>query len=68
MKPIFTSILILFLFSCAQETSSNDKNTQEKPTNLYVTDNKEIIGNWTMCSSFGNDMMTQFMFVPRLHF
>ena len=68
MKTIFASILSLFLFSCNQETPTNEKKQQEKSTNLHVTDNKEIIGNWTMCSASGNGMMTQYNVCPTVSF
>jgi hypothetical protein len=68
MKNIFASILCLLLFSCNQETSTNDKKLTEKSNNLYVTDNTEIIGNWTMCATSWNGMMTQYNVCPNVSF
>lgn len=68
MKTVFVSILSLLLFSCNQETSNNDKTLLKKSNNLYVTDNTELIGSWTMCSEFGNGVMTQYNDCPRVSF
>jgi hypothetical protein len=68
MKTIIASIFFLLLFSCNQPTSNNDKILEEKSTNLYVSDNTEIIGSWTMCSSFGNGIMTQYNVCPTVSF
>ena len=36
--------------------------------NISFTDNTEILGNWTMCSSSGNGMMTQLNVCPTISF
>lgn len=68
MKTIFFSILSLLLFSCNQKTSTNDKDLPEFFKDIYVTDNVEIIGSWTMCSASGNGMMTQYNVCPTVSF
>ena len=39
--------------------SSSEKDNQLNSPNLKVTDNNEIIGNWTMCATSKNGLMTQ---------
>ena len=68
MKTIFLSFLSLLLFACNQDTSSKDKEVSGDSKNISFTDNLEILGNWTMCSSSGNGMMTQFNVCPTISF
>ena len=68
MKNIFFSFLVLYLFSCNQDTVSNDKGVSENFNNISFTDNLQILGNWTMCSSSKNGMMTQFNVCPTISF
>ena len=68
MKTLLLSFLSLVLFSCNQDTSQNDNVLSGNLKNISFTDNAEILGNWTMCSSFGNGIMTQFNVCPRVSF
>ena len=68
MKTIFFLTLSLLLFSCNQKTSTEDKELPDFVKDVYVTDNTEIIGSWTMCSASGNGMMTQYNVCPTVSF
>jgi len=68
MKNIPFLLLGLFLFSCNQNTQSKDKELTVVPAKISFTDNVNILGNWTMCSSSGNGMMTQFNICPTVSF
>lgn len=68
MKNILLGFLGLLLFSCNQETASKDKEVSENLNNISFTDNLQILGNWTMCSSSGNGMMTEFNVCPTISF
>lgn len=68
MKNIFCKFLVLFILSYNQYITSKDKEIPEDLTNISFTDNMQILGNWTMCSSFGNGMMTQLNVCPTISF
>lgn len=68
MKNILLGFLGILLFSCNQDTASKDKELPGNLTNISFTDNAQILGNWTMCSSSGNGMMTQFNVCPTISF
>lgn len=68
MKNILLGFLGIFLFSCNQDTTSKDKKFYENLTNISFTDNAQILGNWTMCTSSENGMMTQFNVCPTISF
>ena len=68
MKNILFVLLGLLLFSCNQDSASKDKEVSENPKNISFTDNVQILGSWTMCSSSGNGMMTQFNVCPTISF
>jgi hypothetical protein len=66
------SMLLLFLFtqvlvSCNQK-SSNTKANQNNFTEATTTDNKDIFGTWTMCSSSDKDAMIQMNTCPIIVF
>ena len=62
MKAIFLLTLSLLLYSCNQKTSSKDKELPDFLKDIYVTDNTDIIGSWTMCSTFGDGTMIQLLY------
>jgi hypothetical protein len=68
MKTIFLLTLSLLLYSCNQKTSSKDKELPDFLKDIYVTDNTDIIGSWTMCSTFGDGTMIQFNVCPTVSF
>ena len=68
MKYILFLLLGLCLFSCNENTESKDKALTVAPINISFTDNVNILGNWIMCSSSGNGMMTQFNVCPTVSF
>ncbi len=68
MKTTFLLTLSLLLYSCNQKKSSKDKELPDFLKDLYVTDNTDIIGSWTMCSTFGDGTMIQFNVCPTVSF
>ena len=68
MKNIFFGFLVLLQFSCNQDAASKDKEPSEKLSTMSFADNVQILGNWTMCSSSANGMMTQFNVCPTISF
>ncbi len=68
MKNIFITFLGLTLFSCNQDTASSEKKLPGNLKFVSSTDNVEILGNWTMCSTYGNGMMEQFNVCPTISF
>ncbi len=68
MKTIFLLTLSFLLYSCNQKTPSKDKELPDFLKDIYVTDNTDIIGSWTMCSTFEDGMMIQFNVCPTVSF
>ncbi|MFM2326527.1 MAG: hypothetical protein RIR31_729, partial [Bacteroidota bacterium] len=60
---LFTQVLV----SCNQK-SSNTKANQNNFTEATTTDNKDIFGTWTMCSSSDKDAMIQMNTCPIIVF
>lgn len=68
MKNILVSVSISTLLSCHQEAKPEKTDLFEKMILASPTDNLDILGNWEMCSYFGNDTMTQFNICPTISF
>ena len=68
MKTILLPFLSLILFSCIQHATPKDNELTGYLKNISFSDNTEILGNWSMCSSSGNGMMTQFNVCPTISF
>lgn len=68
MKNILFVLLGLLIFSCNQDTGSKNKEVSENLKNISFTGNVQILGNWTMCASSANGMMTQLNVCPTISF
>ena len=69
MKYFLTLTIITFLIGC----NRNDKHNGDiviKPVliDTLITDNKDIVGQWTMCSESGNGLMTTYNVCPKILF
>lgn len=58
MKILFLALLSLSAFSCNQKSSKTQEN-MNNPISPKIADNSIITGNWTMCSTLGDGMVTQ---------
>lgn len=58
MKSLIFIYYLLTVFSCNPETSSS-KVDDIKSTDLTVSDNADIFGNWTMCATSENGAIYQ---------
>ena len=68
MKNTIFLFLSFLLLSCNQDSPSKDKELSADTKNISITDNIEILGIWTMCSSTGNGIMIQFNICPTICF
>ena len=68
MKNTIFLFISFLLLSCNQDSPSKDKELSADTKNISITDNIEILGSWTMCSSFGNGYMIQFNVCPTIAF
>jgi hypothetical protein len=68
MKICFIYLFSLLLFSCNQRSPTNNADVTDGFKDIYVTDNAEIIGSWTMCSAFENSILTQYNVCPNVSF
>jgi len=65
--PIF-SLTLLLLISCNQLNPGDDKKIEKTQFKINISDNLDIYGKWSMCSTFGNGVMTQFNVCPLVYF
>ena len=68
MKYLLISICLLAFFSCNQDNSIETKNTVNRSSNIQISDNTNIFGNWVMCSTDDNGIMTQMNVCPTVSF
>jgi hypothetical protein len=68
MKILFILFYILTIISCNQETLKNNKKLDTTLIDLRITDDMNILGNWTMCSEYGNGSMIQYNVCPIISF
>ncbi len=63
---ILFSICVLAIISCNENASRSEK--EILLDSFKNTDNKNILGNWVMCSTSGNGIMTQLNVCPTISF
>ena len=67
MKQFYFLIYILFTFSCNQNKSKTEI-TSLNLLAIKITDDADIFGKWTMCTTSGNGYMTQKNVCPVIMF
>jgi hypothetical protein len=69
MKYFLTLIITISLAACNQNNKHNsDIEMKRVLIDTSITDNKDIIGQWTMCSTSGNGVMTNYNVCPKVLF
>ncbi len=68
MKTIFLLLFIVTIISCKSDTTKNDKQNQALLADIKITDDTDIYGSWSMCSTSGNGSMTQYNVCPTVSF
>lgn len=69
MKTLFTIIIISSLIACNQNgTQKNGLNIRSALTDTVISDNKQIMGLWTMESTANNGLMTSYNATPKVVF
>lgn len=69
MKELSLITIVLTLISCSFEsTGDNKEKSKDILKTIPITDNTEILGTWSMCSSFGNGTMMQMNDCPKISF
>jgi hypothetical protein len=58
----------MLIISCNQHNSSVDKKIEKTQYDIKISDNVDIYGKWTMCSVFGNGIITQYNVCPKVFF
>jgi hypothetical protein len=57
MKYLLTLTIITCLTACNKSERTDDNKIVEALTKTNPTDNNDILGQWTMCSTSGNGVM-----------
>ena len=68
MNQLFVSFSILAFISCNSNTPDQNKAVNTTPIDLRITDNMDILGNWSMCSTSSNGSMIQYNVCPTVAF
>src|SRR5436305_4734722 len=69
MKYFLTLIITISFAACNQNDKHNsDIEMKRALIDTSITDNKDIIGQWTMCSTSGNGVMTNYNVCPKVLF
>ena len=69
MKLLILFAIISTIYSCSGNTNQKDNNSfKGKPIILLTTDDKDILGNWSMCSESGGGQQIQYNVCPTIIF